>query len=70
MIHIIVSGENCEVEANTTEDQLLKNENVEMLEYVSVSVNEEILSRDSYNSFHLKNGDVIEFLYFMEGGEK
>lgn len=70
MIHIIVSGENCEVEANTTMDQLLKNENVEMPEYVSVSVNEEILSRDSYNSFLLKNGDVIEFLYFMGGGEK
>ncbi len=70
MIHIIVSGENCEVEANTTVDQLLKNENVEMPEYVSVSVNEEILSRDSYNSFLLKNGDVIEFLYFMGGGEK
>lgn len=70
MIHIIVSEENCEVEANTTVDQLIKNENVEMPEYVSVSVNEEILSRDSYNSFLLKNGDVIEFLYFMGGGEK
>lgn len=68
MIHIIISGKNCEVEANTTVAQLLKDKNVEMPEYVSVSVNEEILPRERYDSYLLKERDEVEFLYFMGGG--
>ena len=68
MVHIIVSGERREVEENTTVTQLLQLENVEMPEYVSVSVNEEFVLRAEYDSRVLREGDVVEFLYYMGGG--
>ena len=43
-------------------------ENVEMPEYVSVSVNEEFIDKGSFDTYTLKEGDEVEFLYFMGGG--
>ena len=40
-----------------------------MPEYVSVSVNEEILPRESFGSYVLKDRDAAECLYFMGGGK-
>jgi sulfur carrier protein len=37
-------------------------------EYVTVELNGEILDRESFDSTTVKNGDTIEFLYFMGGG--
>jgi sulfur carrier protein len=37
-------------------------------EYVTVELNGEILDRESFDSTTVKNGDSIEFLYFMGGG--
>ncbi len=37
-------------------------------EYVTVELNGEILDRGSFDSTTVKNGDSIEFLYFMGGG--
>ncbi len=47
---------------------LLKIKNVEMPEMVSVEYNGDILDRSVFNSTSVKDGDVIEFLYFMGGG--
>jgi sulfur carrier protein len=41
---------------------------VEKPEMVSVELNGEILSRESFNETMLKNNDTVEFLYFMGGG--
>lgn len=48
---------------------LLKSKNVD-LRMVAVEVNSEMIERDQYETTALKEGDAIEFLYFMGGGVK
>ena len=69
MIKIIIGGERREVEETTTVDELLAIEKVEMPEYVSVSINEEFILREDFGTRLIKDGDVVEFLYFMGGGQ-
>ena len=47
---------------------LIAQENVEMPEYVTVSINEEFVVSEDKESTVLKEGDNVEFLYFMGGG--
>ena len=47
---------------------LLSELKVAQPEYVTVELNGEILDRESFGSTTVKNGDTIEFLYFMGGG--
>jgi len=47
--------------------ELLKTRNVEP-EMVSVELNSQILERKDYAAVSIKDGDIIEFLYFMGGG--
>ena len=70
MIKITVGGERREIKENTTVEELLSIENVEMPEYVSVSVNEEFVQRKDFGNTGLKDGDEVEFLYYMGGGAK
>ena len=37
--------------------------------YVTVELNGEILDRPTFDGTIVKDGDVIEFLYFMGGGQ-
>jgi sulfur carrier protein len=48
--------------------ELLKHKNVEMPDMVSVELNGEFLDRESYGGTQIKDGDEVEFLYFMGGG--
>lgn len=68
MIHITVSGNRREIPENTTVQQLLTLEKVEMPEYVSVSVNEEFVLRENFGRQTFREGDTVEFLYYMGGG--
>ncbi|MCP4399620.1 MAG: sulfur carrier protein ThiS [bacterium] len=52
---------------NVTE--LLKEKQVRMPEMVSVELNGDILNGKSFQSQYLKEGDAVEFLYFMGGGK-
>lgn len=65
---ITVSGEIKEYDEGITVQKLIELENVETPEYVTVSVNEEFLGSGTFESHTLKEGDVVEFLYFMGGG--
>ena len=65
---IIVAGEKKEVADGLTVAALIEQENVETPEYVTVSVNEEFIDKDAFASHALKEGDEVEFLYFMGGG--
>ncbi|HYS42566.1 MAG TPA: sulfur carrier protein ThiS, partial [Geobacteraceae bacterium] len=47
---------------------LLTELKVETPEYVTVELNGEILDRENFATTSVKNGDSIEFLYFMGGG--
>ena len=49
--------------------ELLSLENVQMPEMVSVQLNDEFLKQEDYETTALKDGDEINFLYFMGGGE-
>ncbi|OLR60002.1 thiamine biosynthesis protein ThiS [Anaerostipes sp. 494a] len=65
---IVVAGESKEVAETTTVEQLIVQENVETPEYVTVSINDEFIDRADFASHVLKEGDNVEFLYFMGGG--
>ena len=66
---LIIAGESKEVKEGVTVSELIELEQVETPEYVSVSVNEEFISREAFETTALKDGDVVEFLYFMGGGQ-
>ena len=48
---------------------LLAELKVETPEYVTVELNGEILERESFATTQVKDGDEVEFLYFMGGGK-
>ena len=65
---ITVSGTEKEVKDGLTLPELIEMENVETPEYVTVSINEEFVESAAKDSTVLKDGDNVEFLYFMGGG--
>ena len=66
---ITVAGNKKEVADNLTVAQLIIDENVETPEYVTVTINDEFVKSGTYEETPLKDGDVVEFLYFMGGGQ-
>ena len=69
MATIKVNGESQEVVLPMTVEELIKNNNVENPELVSVQVNEMFLDRNDYARRQVKEGDEIDFLFFMGGGQ-
>lgn len=53
---------------NRTIDSLLEELDVSQRLYVTVELNGEVLDRPAFESKPVNEGDVIEFLYFMGGG--
>ena len=69
MATIKVNGESQEVVLPMTVEELIKNNNVENPELVSVQVNEEFLDRNEYAKQQVEEGDEVDFLFFMGGGQ-
>ncbi|MBQ8006214.1 MAG: sulfur carrier protein ThiS [Lachnospiraceae bacterium] len=67
-MRITVAGNKKEVKDNLTVAELIAEENVETPQYVTISVNEEFIDSHNFESTLLKEGDEVEFLYFMGGG--
>ncbi len=65
---ITVAGAQKDVAEGLTVAALIEREKVETPQYVTVSVNEEFIDSDQFESYVLKEGDDVEFLYFMGGG--
>lgn len=65
---ITVNEELQEVREAISIGDLIKDNNIEKPEIVSVQLNEEFVDRDDFGTTILKEGDVIDFLYFMGGG--
>lgn len=65
---IYVAGEEKVKAEGITVAKLIIEENVETPEYVTVSVNDEFIEKEKLESYELKDGDNVEFLYFMGGG--
>jgi sulfur carrier protein len=49
--------------------ELLADLKVETPEYLTVELNGEILERENFETTRVSDGDEVEFLYFMGGGE-
>ena len=67
-MYITVVGNRKEVKEGLTLLELMELENVKMPDYVTVSVNDEFIDADKKADTVLKEGDNVEFLYFMGGG--
>ncbi|MCB6994629.1 sulfur carrier protein ThiS [bacterium 210820-DFI.6.37] len=67
-MRITVAGEIKEVKDGLTLRELIDLENVETPEYVTVSINDEFVDSQQKTTTVLKEGDNVEFLYFMGGG--
>lgn len=65
---ITVAGEKKEVKEGLTLPELIEQEKVEMPDYVTVSINDELIESEAKAGTVLKEGDNVEFLYFMGGG--
>lgn len=65
---IIVNGKDALLEKEVTVKELLEIQKVEMPDYVTVQINDEFIARGDFETLTVKNGDVVEFLYFMGGG--
>ena len=65
---IVVAGEKKEVADGLTVSKLIEIENVETPQYVTVSINEEFINSEDFDTHTLNEGDEVEFLYFMGGG--
>ena len=69
-MQIQINGEQVEISKEMDVLQLLTERNVKMPDMVSVELNDEILSRETFSTTIIKANDKIEFLYFMGGGSQ
>lgn len=70
MAKIIVNGEQQDVSLPLNVAQLLQVNLVEQSERVSVQVNKEFADRGDWEKIQIKEGDEVDFLYFMGGGAR
>lgn len=64
-----INGAKVETADNLTVTQLLADQKVKMPDMVSVELNGTIVNRKAFDTTSPKDGDKIEFLYFMGGGK-
>jgi len=69
MAQIKVNGESQQINDATSILEIIKINNVLQPEMVSVQVNGEFIHRDNFGTTNLNDGDEIDFLYFMGGGQ-
>ena len=67
-MRLTVAGKAKDYEDGITVAKLIELENVETPEYVTVTVNGEFVESGDFGNTVLKDGDTVEFLYFMGGG--
>lgn len=65
---ITVAGNKKEYKDGLTVAELIEAEKIDNPLYVTVSVNEEFVEGGAFDKAVLKDGDSVEFLYFMGGG--
>ncbi|MBM4092263.1 MAG: sulfur carrier protein ThiS [Planctomycetes bacterium] len=65
---LVINGETAEAPDGTAVTELLKLRRVSQPDMVTVELNGEILDRKTFDKTFLREGDRVEFLYFMGGG--
>lgn len=66
---IKVNGEQKDFSTSLNISSLLKENKVEQPEMVSVQLNGEFVERENFETTKVKEGDEVDFLYFMGGGQ-
>lgn len=66
---ITVAGKIKEYDDGITVAKLVELENVETPEYVTVTINDDFVESHDFENTPVKDGDTVEFLYFMGGGQ-
>ena len=64
----LFAGEKKEYPEGLTVKELIEKEDIETPQYVTVTINDEFVESGAFESTEVKDGDEIEFLYFMGGG--
>ena len=67
---ITVAGNKKEYEDGLKLTELIEKEDIESPEYVTVTINDEFISKEDVPNTVVKDGDVVEFLYYMGGGAR
>lgn len=67
-MQLTINGKEVECGDNLSVTALLSEQDVKMPDMVSVELNGAILNKDKFDQTTLKQGDIVEFLYFMGGG--
>jgi len=67
-MNINVNGKKLTLEKEINIKELLILQQVEMPDYVTVQINEELIDQEMFSTTILKENDSVEFLYFMGGG--
>lgn len=69
-MHLTVNGKAAAIDGKETMTvtALLAELKVDQPDYVTVELNGEILERENFEQTRVKDGDTVEFLYFMGGG--
>lgn len=68
MAKITVNGEAQEVQLPLNLTELIKQNDVQQPDMVSVQVNDDFVDRTEWDALQLNEGDSVDFLYFMGGG--
>ena len=66
---ITVAGVTKEVADGLTVAQLIEQEKVETPQYVTVTINDDFVESGTFETTVLKDGDTVDFLYFLGGGQ-
>ncbi len=64
---VIINGENQILGDNTTISQLLEQLKIEE-KIVAISLNSDVIKKDTWDNVYLKENDNLELLQFMSGG--
>src|SRR3989338_1933867 len=67
-INVVINGKPEELDQSSTLAELLKLKGVR-LDVVTVELNDKIIEKKVYDSTFIKQGDRLEFVYYMGGGQ-
>jgi sulfur carrier protein len=67
-MRITANGKPLDVSGEISVTRLLAEAKVEMPDYVSVQVNDEMILKANFDTTIIHDGAVVEFLYYMGGG--
>jgi len=69
MSKISVNGKAQELETSISITELIKLNNVAQPSMVSIQLNGQFVNREDFDSTKVSDGDELDFLYFMGGGQ-